>query len=421
MNKKACEGIKVLDFSWAAVGPMSVRYLADHGAAAIHVQSWSRPCFLSYQRPKRNDVSHPDYGYWAAIYNASKFSITLNLERQGAQNITKRLISEWQPDIVVESFTPGVMKKFGLDYASVLPLKPDIIYLSTCIQGQYGPHSHYPGYGNLGANLAGFYYISGYPDRDISPPFGAYSDFINMRFAAAHLLAALEYRRRTGRGVHLDQSQYECALHFVSPLLMDYAVNGRIFERNGNHLPYAVPHGVYPCKGDDRWVAISVFTDDEWRRFCDVIQNPDWTEDPKFATFLDRKRNEDELDRLVGEWTIDYTAEQIEAMMQGAGIAANVVESVKELFEDPQLRHRNHFRLFQHKAMGPTRFEGMAFKLSKTPDTMWCPATYGEHNEYVFKEILGMSNEEIGDLMATGDISTEGDFQDMIARMLGLK
>jgi len=123
----------------------------------------------------------------------------------------------------------------------------------------------------------------------------------------------------------------------------------------------------------------------------------------------------------VGEWTRDYTAEQVEAMMQGAGIAAHVVESVKELFEDPQLKHRHHFRLFQHKVMGPTRFEGMSFKLSKTPDTMWCPAAYGEHNEYIFKEILGMSDEEIGDFMASGDISTEGDFHDMVARMLGLK
>jgi len=119
MTKKACEGVKVLDFSWAAVGPMSVRYLADHGATAIHVQSWSRPCFLSYQRPKRNDISHPDYGYWAAIYNASKMSITLNLEKQGAQAIARRLITQWQPDILVESFTPGVMKRFGLDYESV--------------------------------------------------------------------------------------------------------------------------------------------------------------------------------------------------------------------------------------------------------------------------------------------------------------
>jgi len=419
MTKQACEGIRVLDSSWAAVGPMAVRYLADHGATVIHVQSWSRPCFLSYQRPQRNDVSHPDYGYWQMMYNASKYSITINLDKPKGQELIKRLIKEWQPDIVAESFTPGVMKSFGLDYESVKKLKPDIIYYSTCIQGQYGPHSHFPGYGNLGANLAGLYYISGWPDRDISPPYGAYSDFISMRYAGAILLAALEHRRRTGKGVHIDHSQYECALHFIAPLIMDCVINGRVAERSGNRLPYAAPHGVYPCKGDDRWVAISIFSDDEWRCFCDVMGNPEWSRDQKFATLLARKQNEDELDRLVGEWTIDYTPEQVEAMVQEAGIAANVVESVKELFEDPQLRHRHHFRLFEHKAMGPTRFEGPAFKLSKTPDSMWCPATYGEHNEYVFKDILGLSDDDIADLIIDGAISTEADFHDMIARMLG--
>lgn len=421
MTKQACEGIRVLDFSWAAVGPMSVRYLADHGATVIHVQSWGRPCFLAFQRPRRDDIAHPDHGYWQWMYNTSKYSITVNLEKPQAQELIKRLIREWQPDIIVESFTPGVMKRFGLDYEGVNKIKPDIIYHSTCIQGQYGPRSRYPGYGNLGVNLAGLTYISGWPDRDISPPYGAYTDFINMRYGAAHLLAALDYRRRTGKGIYLDHSQYETALHFMAPLIMDYTVNGRIAERGGNRLPYAAPHGVYPCKGDDRWVAISIFNDNEWRRFCDLVGNPEGRKDPRFATFLARKQNEDELDRLVAKWTIDYTPEQVEGMMQGAGIAANVVESVKELFEDPQLSHRRHFRLFEHKAMGPTRFEGPAFKLSKTPDSTWCPATYGEHNEHVFKEILGMTDDEIADLIVEGAISTEADFHDMIARLLGLK
>jgi len=417
--RQACEGIKVLDFGWAATGPMSIRYLADFGATVIHVQSWDRPCFLSYQRPRKDDVAHPDYGYWAAMYNASKYSITLNLKNPETFNIIRRLIEKWQPDIVAESFTPGVMKKFNLDYDSIKELKPDIIYFSTCIQGQYGPHSRYPGYGNLGANLAGFYYISGWPDRDISPPYGAYTDFINMRYGGAHLLAALEYRRRTGKGIYLDMSQYEVGLQFMAPPLMDYMVNGRIFERNGNRLPNAAPHGVYPCKGDDRWVAIAVFSDDEWDRFCGVIGRPEWCKDPKFNTFSGRKDNEDSLDNRIVKWTVDYTPEQVETMMQAAGIAANVVESVKDLFEDPQLKHRHHFRRFDHKVMGPIRFEGPASNLSKTPDKMWCPAAYGEHNEHVFKEILGMTEDEISDLIAEGAISTETEFYDMIDRMLG--
>lgn len=416
--RQACEGIKILDFGWAATGPMSVRYLADYGAAVIHVQSFSRPCFLSYQRPRKNDIAHPDYGYWAAMYNASKYSITLNLEKPGAVHLIYRLIEEWQPDIIAESFTPGVMKKFNLDYDKARQIKPDVIYFSTCIQGQYGPRSHYPGYGNLGANLAGFYYISGWPDRDISPPYGAYTDFINMRYGAAHLLAALEYRRRTGRGMHIDMSQYEVALHFMAPPLMDFMVNGRIFERNGNRLPHAAPHGVYPCTGEDRWVAVAVFNDDDWKFFCNAIGNPGWCESQKFSTFSNRKKNEDELDRLIAQWSINYTPEQVEARMQDAGVAAHVVQSVKELFEDPQLEHRNHFRLFEHKVMGPTRFEGLSMKLSKTPDRMWCPAAYGEHNTYVFKDILNLTDDQISDLIIEGAISTEADYFDMVDRML---
>jgi benzylsuccinate CoA-transferase BbsF subunit len=352
------------------------------------------------------------------MYNASKYSISLNLETPGAVQLIYRIIEEWQPDIIAESFTPGIMKKFNLDYEKIRQIKPDVIYFSTCIQGQYGPRSLYPGYGNLGANLAGFYYISGYPDRDISPPYGAYTDFINMRYGATHLLAALEYRRRTGRGMHLDMSQYEVALHFMAPPLMDFMVNGRIFERNGNRLPYAAPHGVYPCKGEDRWVAISVFNDEEWHCFCEAIGNPDWCKSTRFASLNERKKNEDELDMLISKWSINYAPEQVENIMQKAKVAAHTVLSVKELFDDPQLEHRNHFRLFHHKVMGPTRFEGLAIKLSKTPDRMWSPAAYGEHNEYVFKEMMKMTDDEISDLIAEKVISTEADYFNMIEKML---
>jgi crotonobetainyl-CoA:carnitine CoA-transferase CaiB-like acyl-CoA transferase len=418
---QACEGVKILDFGWAATGPMSVRYLADYGAEVIHVQSFSRPCFLSYQRPRKNDIAHPDYGYWAAMYNASKYSVTLNLDKPGAIRLIYELIEKWQPDVIAECFTPGIMKKYDLDYDATKQIKPDVIYFSTCIQGQYGPRSYYPGYGNLGANLAGFYYISGYPDRDISPPYGAYTDFINMRYGATHLLTALEYRRRTGKGMYIDMSQYEVGLHFMAPPLMDFMVNGRIFERNGNRLPHAAPHGVYPCKGEDRWVAIGVFNDANWNSFRNALGNPDWCDSPKFSTFFNRKKNEDELDELITQWSINYTPKQAETMMQDAGVSAHVANSVKELFEDPQLEHRNHFRVFEHSVMGPTRFEGLPLKLSKTPDRMWCPAAYGEHNMYVFKDILNLTDDQISDLIVAGVISKEADYFDMVDRMLGQK
>lgn len=220
-------------------------------------------------------------------------------------------------------------------------------------------------------------------------------------------MAALDYRRRTGKGLYIDQAQFETGTHFIAPPLMDYFVNGRVIGRNGNRFPDAAPHGAFPCQGNDRWVAIAVFTDGEWQAFCRVIGNPGWTKDPKFATLQGRKANEDELERLVGEWTVSYPAEKIEAMMQEAGVAANVVESNKDLFEDPQLQHRGHFQYLEHPAIGRHAYESPAFRMSKSPFQMRPSPCLGQHNDYVYREILGLSDDEISDLYAEGVITTE--------------
>ena len=413
MGKKVFEDIKVADFSWAAVGPLSSRYLADHGATVVKIETHHRLDTLRVTSPYPGGKPSVDGSMFYGRHNANKYCVSIDLNHPNGQKLAWKLIM-WA-DIVAESFSPRVMQKWGLDYESVRKVRPDIIYLSSSMQGHGGPHTSYVGYGPNACALSGFSEVSGWPDRMPAAPHGAYTDYICPRFNATALIAALDYRRRTGKGQWIEQSQFETSLHFFSPPIMDYLINERILGRQGNRLPHAAPHGVFPCKGDDRWVAIAVFTDEEWQAFCHAIGNPEWTKKAEFTTLLKRKGNEDELEKLVGEWTTNYTAEQVESILQSAGVAVNIVAKSSDVYEDPQLKHRNYFVRLEHPVMGRPAFEPQAcYILSKTPREVAMPSPcLGEHNAYVFKELLGMTDDEIADHIVDGSITTElpGEFQ----------
>ena len=333
-------------------------------------------------------------------WNTGKLGVALNLAHPRGVEIARRLAS--RADIVVENFAGGVMEKLGLGYEDLKKIKPDIIMLSSCIYGQTGPLAKHPGTGHQLTGLAGFNHIAGWPDRQ--PPYlGPYTDYIAPHFNVLVLLAALDYRRRTGKGQYIDISQYETGIHFLAPIVLDYAVNHRVADRMGNRSDYAVPHGAYRCRGEDRWCVIAVFTDEEWQSFSRVISKPAWTNDPRFATLQARKENEDELDRLVEEWTINHTAEEVMTMMQAAGVGAGVVQTSEDLLEhDPQLRHRHFFRELDHPEVGKYHAPRPTFVLSKAPYELQRAPLMGEHNEYALKELLGMSDEEIAELIIEG-------------------
>ena len=296
------------------------------------------------------------------------------------------------------------MKRMGLGYEELKKVKPDIIMLSSSVQGQTGPRSVLPGFGIHLAALAGLRYITGWPDREPAD-LEVYTDFIISHFAIPTILAALLYRRRTGKGQYIDMSQYESALHFMAPLILDNVVNNRVAKREGNRYPYAAPHGAYRCRGEDRWCAIAVFTDEEWNSFCKVIGNPAWTKSPKFVTLLARKENEEELDRLVETWTVSQSAEEVMGLMQTAGVAAGVILTTEDLIEhDPQLKHRHFHWKLAHPEMGDYIAPGPSFVLSKSPSELRRAPLLGEHNEYALKEILGMSDDEIAELVIEGVI-----------------
>jgi crotonobetainyl-CoA:carnitine CoA-transferase CaiB-like acyl-CoA transferase len=306
-------------------------------------------------------------------------------------------------DVVGESFTTGVMERYGLGYEDVRKIKPDIIMFRTCAHGQTGPLAKQPSTGFSLTSLSGFNSISGWPDRPSCALSAPYTDFIAPLFGGLALIAALDYRRRTGKGQCIELAQHEAVINFLTPVMLDYAVNQRELTTTGNHSAYAAPHGAYRCRGDDRWCAIAVSTDEDWNSFCQVMGNPAWTKEPKFTTFPDRVKNSDKLDRLIEVWTINFTAEQVTTMMQRAGVSAGVVKNVEDLFQDPQLKYYQHFHELDHPVMGRCAYyQGPGFRLSEASYEVARPPLLGEHNEYVYTKILGISDDEFVRLMQEG-------------------
>ncbi len=238
----------------------------------------------------------------------------------------------------------------------------------------------------------------------------AYTDTVAPGFSIIALVSALLYRRRTGKGVFIDQSQTEAGLYFLGPTFLDSLVNGREASRQGNRDPYMVPHGIFPCRGDDRWVAIAVSNEEEWQKFRQALEREEWLQDEKFATLMARKDNEDELERLISEWTAQRTPEEVMEFLQSAGVPAGIVASTEDLFNDPQLKQREHFGTLEHKVVGRHSYELPSFRFSKMPHQPQRPAPLlGEHNEYVLKELLGFTDDEIVQFLIEGAITTDAD------------
>ena len=291
MGKLPLEGIKVADFCWVWTGPTTTKVLADFGATVVKIESEKRWDIWRINPPFKDDDMGPNRGAIFNSINTSKQSVMLNLGHPKGKEIAKRFVA-WA-DIVTDNFAGGAMERMGLGYEVLKEIKPDIIMMSSALMGQTGPWHDSPGYGDQLSAISGLHEISGWPDR-IPGEIGFYTDFIAPRFNALTILAALDYRRRTGKGQYLDIAQHQGGVQYVAPLLLDYVVNNRVATRKGNCDDYAAPHGMYQCKGDDRWCAIAVYTDEEWQSFSKVIGNPAWTEDPKFATLESRKENEED-------------------------------------------------------------------------------------------------------------------------------
>jgi crotonobetainyl-CoA:carnitine CoA-transferase CaiB-like acyl-CoA transferase len=398
-------GVKIVDLMWSVAGPAASRVLADYGATVVRIESTKRidvaRTLAPFHQPSQSASPGPENSGQQQNMSAGKLGMTLDLARDEGRAVLRDLV-RWA-DVVMEAYTPHAMPAWGCGYEALCGLKPDIIMLSTCLMGQTGPLANYAGFGNLASALSGFYDITGWPDRKPSGPFGAYSDTVSPRFTVAAVLAALDHRRRTGEGQHIDQSQAEATLHFLAPALLDYAVNGRVHERIGNRDPQMAPHGVYPAAGDDRWVAIAVDNDARWGSLCEVMGQAELARDARFATLAARLEHHDELEAIVSAWTRQRDMHQIEVTLQLHGVAASAVQNSRELYGDAQLWHRGHFVELKHPIHGTTTVESSRFRLSRTPARYdLCGPTLGRDNMYVLETILGYDAARIAELAAAG-------------------
>ena len=402
MNNAVFEDLKIAAFNWAMVGPLTLKFFADYGATVVRIETSLRPCVTRTSAPFKDNIAGLNRSGYFNHFSANMMSLSLNMKHPLGLSVAKDLVS-WA-DVVMENFTPGVMDKWGLGYEALTKIKPGIIMLRQNGFGTEGPYKDLAAFGMILAAIAGIPNYIGWPDSGPLPVgVGAYTDCISPRFASAALIAALDYRDRTGKGQLIDLAQFETALYFFLPGLLDAAVNRREPVRNGNAVAQAAPHNVYRCKGEERWCTIAVTDDTQWDSLCKTIGRPDLATDPRFDSLQRRKENENALDAVIEAWTVDREPEEVMATLQAARVAAGIVENAADLFEDPQLRARGLFWPMEHSEMGMFTHLGSSMVLSRTPAQASAPSPcLGEHNEYVLTKILGKTDEEFVELLAAG-------------------
>ncbi|MGB0059216.1 CaiB/BaiF CoA transferase family protein [Candidatus Binatus sp.] len=400
-NDLPLNDVKICDFMWVMAGPASTRILADYGATVVRIESPTRVDTARTLQPYHNNQLGPDSSGLFANCNAGKFGISLDLGNPAARAVVHDLV-RWA-DVVTESFSPKAMRAWGFDYESLRKVNPRLIMLSSCLMGQTGPLAKIAGFGNMAAAISGFHNLTGWPDRAPSGVFGAYTDYVAPRFTAMAILAALDHRRRTGEGQYIDQSQAECAIHFLGPAILDYTVNDRVEERAGNSDAAFAPHGVYPAAGDDQWIAIVCRDDDEWRRLCAAMNNEDLARDSRYASAAGRLEHRDAIDSSIASWTRTLERADIESRLQSLGVPAHQVQNSADAYADPQFVHRGHFVALEHPVLGKFTVEGPRAKLSRTPATVRRAApSLGQDNQHVLETILGYDETQITELAASG-------------------
>lgn len=397
-------GLRILELGAGAAGPLATSYFARHGARVVRVESAKRPDFLRtlHVTPQnRDEASILDKAPMFALVNPNKESLRVDLKTEAGRGVVRRLVG-WA-DVVAENFAPGVMERFGLDYPRLRDIDPGIIMVSNCLFGQTGPQRAYPGFGGQGAAICGFNHLTGQPDAEAHGPFATITDSLAPRYVALAIAAALLERRRTGQGQWIDVSQIETGVYSLSEMVVRYSASGEIVTRRGNRSEHAAPHQIYPCRGEDRWIAIAVHDDEDWRRLVDAMGAPAWAAHPRHATAAGRLANEAALDAALASWTRDQEPYALMERLQAAGVEAGVVQDNRDLLDDPQLAARGHFVRRPHAELGELWLEQSGFRLSEAPAQIERPGPMlGEHTEVVLRELLGMAPAEIEALQAAG-------------------
>lgn len=394
MSAGILEGLRVLDFTRVLAGPYATRLLADYGAEVIKVQSKKTAMGAESE-------TSPYFNSW----NRNKRSITLDMSYPKAKELALRLVE--MSDVLVENFSPRVMSNWGLNYDRLKEVNHDLIMLSMSGMGQTGPWNNFVAFGPTIQSLGGLTYLTSY---DQNSPMGlghSYADFIAGLYGALAIVAALEYRDRTGSGQYIDLSEYEAVCTMIGPFLLDVLTKQRDVLPQGNRSDHiaAAPYGCYRCLGKDRWCVIGVFSENEWQALCRVLGQPSWTKEEAFSSLSSRQANGEKLDELVERWTRTQPAEDAVRLLQEAGVPAGIVQNAEDLADDPQLSAREFFVNLEHPVLGNTMADTHPVKLQGSQKDPWKAAPLlGEDNQYVYRELLGLSEKELSSYIKKGII-----------------
>ncbi|HJM89845.1 MAG TPA: CoA transferase [Dehalococcoidia bacterium] len=403
----ALQGIRVVELTVAVAGPVAGATLADMGADVIKVEQPQGRSPSSSAVPPAV-AGAPDLPYNRAPFfnelHRGKRHLAMDLATEDGHALFLRIAAE--ADVVIENFSPRVVGNLRVDYAALREVKPDIICISMPAFGKTGPYANRGSYGPGIDAMSGLSHLTGYMDRGPGKPANFYCDQNAGMTAALTALSALRHRNRTGEGQYIELSMLEGELQVLAPALMDAAVNGREQYRSGNRHAWMAPHGLYRCAGEDNWVALAVDSNEAWLSLCAVIGRGDLPADPQFATRADRYANQHLIDPLIEEWTLQRTHYEAQHRLQAAGVSAGAVLDVAEVHDDPQLKHRESLAFVDHPQMGPFPHTRTAWRSRRGNHGVAGPApAYGDGIEHVLKSLLGLSDEEIEAVVASGVVA----------------
>lgn len=410
------KGIRVIDLSMWFAGPMATRLMADMGAEVIKIESirhmdpWRGPADVARVRthyPNRPETDRPyDCSPGFNLQNRNKYGITLDLRTPEGKDILKKLVKI--SDVLLENYSPRVMPRLGLAYPVLEEINPRLIMMSLPALGSTGPDKDFVAFGQTIDCMSGMAYLTGYEGEEPMLQSGlSYGDPLSGMNAAFAVVSALLRQRRTGKGLHIELSQVEGLVAFNADAVIEYTMNGRVRGRMGNRDYCMAPHGCYRCKGEDRWVTIAIPSDDVWQKFCRVLDWPAWAEDERFTRASSRYEHQDELDELIGTWTMEIEDYEAMHLLQAAGVPAGPVLDAKDLLAEPHLHARGFFETVPHPVAGAHPEIAPFAQFSKTPLHIRMPAPcLGQHNDYVLGELLGISGEEMAHLKEKGVIGT---------------
>jgi benzylsuccinate CoA-transferase BbsF subunit len=394
-------GVRVADFTWVWAGPHCTLQLAHLGAEVIRVETATRPCVTRMLPPFADFQMGPNRSGYFNQYNQGKKSVALDLKRPEAKEVARRLCAA--SDVVVENFAAGVMDRMGLGYEVLRGLRPDVIMIALSGYGATGPDSGKVSYGPAQVPLSGMSSLTGYrgfPPMHVGISYGDPTGGLHGAFA---VLAALMHRARTGEGQYVDLSQWETSIAVLAEGVLALTLAGATPARDGNRDPRMAPHGLFRVEGEDRWFAIAVEDDAGFARLAAAIGRPELATDPRFATLAARKRHEDELDAIVGDWTATRTPEDATAVLQAAAIPAFPSARNSDLAEDPHLRQRGYFVEHDHPEVGRRVHAGIPWRMAETESRVRAAAPcLGADTDQVLRDVCGYDDGRIAALRSAG-------------------